>query len=82
MIMGLPATGISDYDNVIKCIDIKDRTRFEETALGIKDKSPLITFDPILLANGNVIQDTHYRKFDAEGKLIRLDGFTRVLKVA
>jgi hypothetical protein len=82
IIMGLPKSGKATYEDVLNCIDYRDRTRFEETTLGIKDKSPLVEFSPILLANGNIIQDTHYRTFDSEGKLTKINGFTKLLKEA
>jgi len=80
--MGLPDTGVATYEDVLKCIDVKDRTRFEETTLGIKTKAPIIKFDPIQLGNGNIIQDTHFREFNEDGTLKYLEGYTQLVGVA
>jgi hypothetical protein len=82
IIMGLPESGKATYEDVLSCVDQKDQTRFEETTLGIKTKAPIIKFAPILLANGNIVEDTHYREFAKDGKLLRLEGFTKLIKVA
>lgn len=82
IIMGLPETGVGTYEDVLNCIDHKDRTRFEETTLGIKTKAPIIKFDPIQLANGNVVQDTHFREFYKDGTLKYLEGYTKLVGVA
>ncbi len=80
--MGLPNTGVATYEDVLKCIDVKDRTRFEETTLGLKTKASIIKFDPIQLANGNVIEDTHFREFNENGTLKNLVGYTKLVAVA
>ena len=82
LIMGLPESGKATYEDVLNCVDISDRVRFEETTLGLKTKAPIIKFEPILLANGNVVEDTHYREFGEDGRLLRIEGFTKLIKVA
>ena len=82
IIMGLPQSGKATYEDVLSCVDQKDKTRFEETTLGVKTKAPIINFEPILLANGNVVEDTHYREFAEDGRLLRIEGFTKLIKVA
>ena len=82
IIMGLPKSGKATYKDVLNCVDIKDRVRFEETTLGLKTKAPIIKFKPILLANGNVVEDTHYREFGEDGKLLKVEGFTKLISVA
>jgi len=82
LIMGLPNTGVASYEDVLLCIDVKDKTRFEETTLGIKTKAPIVKFDSIQLANGNIIQDTHFREFNEDGTLKYLEGYTKLVGVA
>ena len=80
-IMGL-RKGNSSYNDVLKCIDIKSKTMFEELLFGDNDKKTVVTFPEVQLANGNIVVDRHFRKFDVEGNLISLEGFTRLVKVA
>ena len=80
--MGLPETGVATYKDVLNCVDQKDQTRFEETTLGLKNKSPVVYFDEILLKNGNIIKDTHFREFNEDGSLKYLEGYTKLVRVA
>jgi hypothetical protein len=80
--MGLPETGQASYVDVLNCISIGDKNRFEDLTLGCNIDLPVVRFPEIKLRNGNVIQDTHYRLFDADGGLVRLGGYTKLVRVA
>jgi hypothetical protein len=80
--MGLPETGQASYVDVLNCISIDDKNRFEDLTLGCNIDLPVARFPEIKLRNGNVIQDTHYRLFDADGGLVRLGGYTKLVRVA
>jgi len=80
--MGLPETGQASYVDVVNCIAPEDKNRFEDLTLGCNPSLPVIRFPEIKLRNGNTIQDTHYRLFDADGGLVRLGGYTRLVAVA
>ena len=81
LIMGLPE-GDADYETVLKCVDVKSRTMFDELVNGGRSKQNVVTFPEIVLANGNVVIDRHFREFDQDGNLLRLQGFTKLVRVA
>lgn len=80
--MGLTDKMVATYEDVLECIDHKDKTRFEETTLGVKTQAPIIKFAPIQLNNGNIIQDTHFREFHKDGTLKYLEGYTKLVGVS
>jgi len=78
-IMGLPE-GPATYEQILETIDVRDKTRFQECTLGLNTKSKVVLLDPFRLNNGNVIQDQVERTFSEDGRIIRIDGKTQLLK--
>lgn len=81
LLLGLDSNIVS-FDDVLDKVDIKSKTKFQEQTLDYKGKESIVASSPILLNNGNLVQDTYRMKYAPDGSLTEINGETRLIKAA
>jgi hypothetical protein len=76
------AEGENTFENIVKLVDVKDRTKFQEMSVGHKGKETKVETSPILMRNGNTIIETYNFLISPEHGLYGIVGNTELVAVA
>ena len=63
-------------------VDIKSKTKFQEMSVGFNGRELIVESAPILLENGNVVEEKYKFVRDKDFGLIKIIGQTKLLQVA
>ena len=74
--------GAVNYSKIMGLVDHKSKTQFQEMSLGFDGNEELVETAPILLTNGNIIQERYRFVRGIDNQLLRIDGDTELIRVA
>ena len=76
--------GLNDgsFSKVLSMVDIKSKTKFQEMSVGFNGRELIVESAPILLENGNVVEEKYKFVRDKDFGLIKIIGQTKLLQVA
>ena len=70
------------FSKVLSMVDIKSKTKFQEMSVGFNGRELIVESAPILLENGNVVEEKYKFVRDKDFGLIKIIGQTKLLQVA
>ena len=75
-----PDKGI-DFSQILSRVDTKHKTKFQEMSVGFRGPETEVLTAPILLSNGNVVEEKYQFVRNSDFGLLKIIGQTKLLQI-
>ena len=76
-----PNEGV-DFSQILSKVDTKYKTKFQEMSVGFRGPETEVLTAPILLSNGNVVEEKYKFLRNSDFGLLKIIGQTKLLQIA
>jgi len=71
-----------NFSHILSRVDMKYKTKFQEMSVGFRGPETEVLTAPILLSNGNVVEEKYKFVRDRSCLLLKIIGQTKILQIA